>query len=81
LSFREFSRLISQDEMVAFRENINTLFYSVKGNARYPMRDERAWKTGIETMYWQNLEINIHMEFRIGIKGKFLLYVLFLGYR
>jgi hypothetical protein len=51
LSFREFSKLVSQDEMVAFREDINILFYSVKGNARYPMKDERAWRTGIETIY------------------------------
>jgi hypothetical protein len=81
LNFREFSRLVSQNEMVAFREDVNTLFYNVRDNTRYPIKDERAWKTGIETMYWQNLEINIHVKFRMGTEGKFLSYVPFSGHR
>ena len=51
LSFREFLRLVFQDKMVAFREDVDTLFYNVRDDARYPMKNKRAWKTGIKTMY------------------------------
>jgi len=44
LSFSEFSRLIARDQMVAFRHDINTLFYSIRGHSytRYLIKDERA---------------------------------------
>ena len=79
LSFPEFSRLIARDQMVAFRHDVDTLSYSVRGHGhtRYPMRDERAWRTGIETMYWQTQEINIHVESRAGVESRFLLSTLF----
>jgi hypothetical protein len=53
LNFPEFSRLIARDQIIAFRYDINTLFYNVRdyGYTRYSIKDERAWKTGIETIY------------------------------
>src|SRR5450755_2047322 len=81
LNFREFSKLVFQDEMVAFREDVNILFYSVRSDARYPIKNSHAWRTGIKMIYWQNLEINIHVESRIGTKSKFLSYVLSSRYR
>jgi hypothetical protein len=44
LNFPEFSRLIARDQIVAFRHDINTLSYSIKGygHTRYLIRDERA---------------------------------------
>jgi hypothetical protein len=53
LNFSEFSRLIARDQMVAFRYDVDTLSYNIKGHGytRYLIRDERAWRTGIKTIY------------------------------
>ena len=53
LSFPEFLRLITRDQMVVFRHDIDILFYNIRGydHTRYLIRDERVWRTGIETIY------------------------------
>ena len=44
LSFPEFSRLIARDQIIAFRHDVNTLSYNIRGHdyTRYLMRDERV---------------------------------------